>query len=227
MTSFAAPVVAWHGDAGPGVPLVVLLHGRGSNEVDIVGLADHLPAGAAYAAVRAPIGEGGGFAWFANRGIGRPTPESLGETMAWFRIWLDRIAPDGRPVVPVGFSGGGAFAGGLVLSDPGRYAGTGILSATLPFDAGVPTTPGRLAGMPVFIAHGDADDVIPRDLLQRTWTYLTGDAGSQTTAVRDPGGHGLSAAVVDALATWLSGLLVATDVPESPTESERTPPAEP
>ncbi|MDA8285705.1 MAG: serine esterase [Actinomycetota bacterium] len=213
MTFFAAPVVAWHGDADAAAPLVVLLHGRGSNEADIVGLADHLPAGPAYAAVRAPIGEGGGYAWFANRGIGRPTPESLAETMAWFRAWLDEVAADGRPVVPVGFSGGGTFAGGLVLADPDRYTGTGILYATVPFDAGVPTTPGRLAGMPVFVAHGDADNVIPRDLLERTWTYLTGDAGSQTRAVRDPGGHGLSAGVVDALAEWLSGLLAAVDVP--------------
>jgi phospholipase/carboxylesterase len=212
MTSFALPVVAWHGDAGPGAPLVVLLHGRGSNEADIIGLADYLPAGPAYAAVRAPIGEGGGYAWFANRGIGQPIAESLAETMAWFRVWLDGVAPAGRPVVPVGFSGGGAFAGGLVLADPGRYAGAGILYATLPFDACVPTTPGRLDGLPMFVAHGDADRVIPADLLERTWAYLTGDAGSQTTAVRDPGGHGLSAGVVDALAEWLSALLAAVDV---------------
>lgn len=207
MTTFAQPVVAWHGDAAPGAPLVVLLHGRGSNEADIIGLADHLPAGPAYAAVRAPIREGGGYAWFANRGIGRPIAESLAETMSWFRTWLDETAPDGRPVVPVGFSGGGAFAGGLILADPGRYAGAGILYATLPFEAGVPTTPDRLAGKAVLVAHGDADQVIPRDLLERTWTYLNGDAGSHTTAVRDPGGHGLSAGVVSALAEWLMRLL--------------------
>ncbi len=212
MTSFAAPVVAWHADADAAAPLVVLLHGRGSNETDIIGLADRLPRAAAYAAVRAPIGEGGGYAWFANRGIGRPIPESLAETMAWFRAWLDEVAPAGRPVVPVGFSGGGAFAGGLVLADPDRYAGAAILSATLPFDAGVPTTPGQLAGLPVFVAHGDADDVIPRDLLQRTWTFLTGEAGSHTTAMRDPGGHGLSVGVVDALAEWLGHLLRLEDV---------------
>ena len=213
MTAWAPPVVAWHGDAGSDAPLVVLLHGRGSNEADIIGLADHLPAGPTYAAVRAPIAEGGGYAWFANRGIGRPVAESLADTMAWFRTWLDEVAPDGRPVVPVGFSGGGAFAGGLILAHPERYAGAGILYATLPFDAGVPTTADRLAGMPVLVAHGDADSVIPRDLLTRTWTYLNGDAGSRTTAVRDPGGHGLSAGVVDALDQWLSRLFGAADVP--------------
>ena len=77
----------------------------GPNEADIIALADHLPDGPAYAAVRAPIAEGGGYAWFANRGIGRPVAESLAETMTWFRTWLDDAAPAGRPVVLVGFSG--------------------------------------------------------------------------------------------------------------------------
>jgi phospholipase/carboxylesterase len=81
-TAFTPPVVTTIGATGPDAPLVVLLHGRGSDERDIAALADHLPPGPAYATVRAPIAEGGGYAWFANRGIGRPLPESLDETMA-------------------------------------------------------------------------------------------------------------------------------------------------
>ena len=203
MTAFAPPVVAWRGEQGGDRPLVVLFHGRGSDEADIVTLADHLPDGLDYAAVRAPIAEGGGYAWFANRGIGRPVAESLAETMAWVRTWLDSVAPT-RPVVLVGFSGGAAFAGGLVLDDPRRYAGAAILYGTLPFDAGVPTTPERLAGQRVLVVHGDADVVIPRNLLERTWSYLHGDAGSITAGVRDPGGHGLSMAAVEAVARWLT-----------------------
>jgi phospholipase/carboxylesterase len=204
MTTFAPPVVAWHGQQDGERPLVVLLHGRGSNEADIVALADHLPTGLDYAAVRAPIAEGGGYAWFANRGIGRPVAESLADTMAWFRTWLDEAAPAGRPVVLVGFSGGAAFAGGLILDDPSRYTGAAILFGTLPFDAGVPTTNDRLAGLPVLGVHGDADVVIPRELLERTWTYLHDDAGSATTGVREPGGHGLTMATVDSVARWLT-----------------------
>ena len=150
MTSetFAPPVVATYGAADPSAPLVVLLHGRGSDERHIIDLAAHLPSGPAYAAVRAPIVEGGGFAWFANRGIGRPVAESLRDTMGWFRGWLDDVAPAGRPVLLVGFSGGAAFAGGLVLDDPSRYAGAAILYGTLPFDAGLDTDTGRLANLP-------------------------------------------------------------------------------
>jgi phospholipase/carboxylesterase len=203
MTAFPAPAVAWRGATDPAAPLVVLLHGRGSDEQEIVALADHLPAGPAYAAVRAPIAEGGGYAWFANRGIGRPVAESLAETMAWFRSWLDEVAPQGRPVVLVGFSGGAAFAGGLVLDAPARFAGAAVLYGTLPFAAGVPTSEGRLAGLPVLVAQGYDDTVIPRELLDRTWEYVHGDSGAQARGVRGPGGHGLTPAAVDALAQWL------------------------
>lgn len=214
MTAVADAVVEQRGSDDPTAPLVVLLHGRGSKEADIIALADHLPTGPAYVAVRAPIGEGGGYAWFANRGIGRPVAESLADTMAWFRSWLDAAAPEGRPVVLVGFSGGAAFAGGLLLQDPSRYEGAAILYGTLPFDAGVPTTPSRLEDARVLVIHGDQDAVIPRELLERTWTYLDGDAGSQTTAFHLPGGHGLSPEALTKLQQWLESVLADANAPQ-------------
>ncbi|MFJ8931510.1 alpha/beta hydrolase [Streptomyces sp. NPDC102364] len=198
---FGIPVVASRG--GNDAPLVVLLHGRGARETDIIGLADELPSHLSYAAVRAPLAEHGGFAWFANRGIGRPVASSLRATMDWFRRWLDEVAPPGRPVFLVGFSGGAAFAGGLLLDDPARYAGAAILYGTLPFDAGVPTDPGRLAGVPVFVAQGLHDQVIPRDLLDRTWHYATVESGASAIARKDPVGHGIAREALTALADWL------------------------
>lgn len=205
--TFADPVAAWRASDEGDAPLVVLLHGRGSNEDDIITFAEHLRPGPTYAAVRAPIAEGGGYAWFANRGIGRPIAESLAGTMGWFRTWLDDVSPSGRPVVLVGFSGGAAFAGGLILDDPARYSGAAILYGTLPFDAGVPTTDERLDGLPVLVAHGDADNVIPRDLLERTWQYLHDESGARVTGFRDPGGHGISPAVLAKLNEWLGEVL--------------------
>jgi phospholipase/carboxylesterase len=187
------PVVLTAGSTDPAAPLVVLLHGRGSSERDIIELAPHLPQSAAYAAVRAPIAEGAGFAWFANRGIGRPLADSLRQNMDWFSSWLDMFASPGREVILVGFSGGAAFAGGLLLDQPSRYSGAAILYGTLPFDAGVPVTPGRLAGIPVLVAQGEQDTVIPRELLDATWEYLTNPSGAPAWATRHPGGHGISA----------------------------------
>ena len=204
---FDAPVVEFHSPDVVEQPLVVLLHGRGSDEREILSLAPHLPQGATYAAVRAPIAEGGGYAWFANRGIGRPVAESLATTMAWFRTWLDEVAPAGRPVVLIGFSGGAAFAGGLVLSDPARYAGAAILYGTLPFDAGIPTTPARLALVPMFVAQGDSDLVIPKELLESTWSYLHNISGAPTQGHRDPGGHGITQAALQQLVGWLQARL--------------------
>ena len=206
MTTFAEPVLTHRGATDPDAPLVVLLHGRGSDEEQIATVAGHLPRRLAYAAVRAPIAEGGGFAWFANRGIGRPVAESLAETMAWFRVWLDAEAGV-RPVVLVGFSGGAAFAGGLLLADPARWAGVAVLLGTLPFDAGVPVDAGRLKDVPVLVARGVQDRVIPADLLDRTWAYLHEESGAALTAHLDPGGHGLSASAVTTLSDWLDGTL--------------------
>lgn len=203
MSNFATPIVATYGSTDETAPLVVLLHGRGSNEQEIISLAPHLPEGLMYAAVRAPIGEGGGFAWFANRGIGRPLAESLRSTMDWFRQWLDSVAPAGRPVTVVGFSGGAAFAGGLILDDPSRYAGAALLLGTLPFDAGLPIEPAQLAGLSVFVAQGERDNVIPRELLDRTWKYLTTESGAETTTHRDPGGHEITAETLASLIEWL------------------------
>ena len=204
MTSFTDPVVGWFGPDDARKPLIVLLHGRGADENSILGLAEHLPTGPSYAAVRAPIAEGGGYAWFANRGIGRPIAESLTETMRWFREWLDVIAPAGRPVVLLGFSGGAAFAGGLVLADPDRFSAAAIMFGTLPFEAGVPATAGRLAGVRVLVAQGDADQVIPRELLDRTWRYVSDESAATATMVRTPGGHAVTQDVVTALHDWVA-----------------------
>ena len=198
------PTVAWRGAGDRATPLVALLHGRGSHEQDIIGLADLLPTGATYAAVGAPIREGDGYAWFVNRGIGRPVAESLADTIAWFRRWLDDVAPAGRPVVLAGFSGGATFAAGVVLTDPTRFAGLATLYATIPFDAGVPTTPGRLDGVRVLVAQGDADNVIPVELQARSWRYLHDEARADLTARRSSGGHRITPDDVSALAAWLS-----------------------
>jgi phospholipase/carboxylesterase len=200
-TTFPTPAVASAGSEDPAAPLAVLL------QTEILPLAAHLPTGPQYVAVRAPIAEGGGYAWFANRGIGRPVAESLAATTAWFRAWLDGVAPEGRPVVLVGFSGGAAFAGGLLLAEPGRWAGAAITFGTLPFDAGVPVTAGRLRGVPVLVAQGDQDQVIPAELLSRTWTYLTEHSGAAVTKHRSRGGHGLTPETVTALSAWLTVVL--------------------
>lgn len=198
------PTILWRGSSDPAAPLVVLLHGRGSNERAIAGLADVLPMGPAYAAVRGPIDLGGdGYAWFENRGIGRPMAESLRAQLDWFWGWLDDDVAD-RPVVVIGFSGGAAFAGALALDRPSRLAGVAVLYGTMPFDAGLSTDPDQLDGLAVFHAQATDDAVIPRDLLERTWTYLSGDAGAIAVTHRHVGGHEISPSILPSLRQWIT-----------------------
>jgi phospholipase/carboxylesterase len=124
--------------------------------------------------------------------------------MVWFRAWLDDLVPPARPVILVGFSGGAVFAGGLVLDQPARFAGAALLYGPLPFDAGVPTSPARLAGVPVVLVQGLNDRVIPRDLQNRTWDYLVGESGASATARRDPVGHEIAGPALHAVAGWLT-----------------------
>jgi catechol 2,3-dioxygenase-like lactoylglutathione lyase family enzyme len=147
----------------PAAPLVVLLHGRGSNEPTSSGSPSTFPAArpTRRCGRRSPRAAGTPGSRTAapavpspNRSPRRSRGSGLGSTPP----------RSGRPVVLVGFSDGAAVAGGLALDDPSRFAGAAVLYGTLPFDTVVPTTMGRLSPLDVFVAHGNAVD--------RTWQYL-------------------------------------------------------
>ena len=201
MSDPGVPVVEWSGSAQPDVRLVVMLHGWGETETEMTALVPSLPPGPAYASLRAPYFQGRHRAWFTK---GQPFTTTAG----WFEDWLDSIHAYERPIVLVGFSAGAAFAGGVLLLNPRRYLGAAILSGTLPFDAGVETPTDRLIGKSVLLVHNTADAMIPPELLDRAWRYLTGDSGACTHALRFEGGHGISEQAVAALGHWLDEVLV-------------------
>lgn len=205
-----APTVVWSGSLDHHAPVVVLMHGRGSNEHEMASVAARLPAGLAVAALRGPVELGAAhFTWFENRGIGRPVPTSLRSSLEWFWTWLDDVTGD-RPVALVGFSGGSAFAGACLLDQPSRCVGAALLYGTIPFDAGVPTTPGRLADVHVLHAQGVDDPVMPVELMAQTWEYLTQQSGADLETWRTTGGHAIAPEVLAALDAWLVRTLVAT-----------------
>lgn len=202
----AAPVVSWSVEPGrrPGTPLIVALHGRGADEASFAQLAPHLPQGATAAFVRAPLAEGGGYAWFANRGIGRPLPDSIKAGADWLFDWLDAEAAGHTSVSLLGFSGGMAMAGGLLLARPERFTAAVLLSGTLPWDAGLPEEQGRLAGVPVFWGRDVADRVIPADLVARTGEWLREKSGARLEEHQYPGmGHGITLPVLEDASAFL------------------------
>ena len=201
--------VLWRRPAkhGASTPLVVLLHGRGADETDLIDLAPLLPPAFAYASVRAPVApEDGGYTWFENRGPARPLARSVRSSVDAFRAWLDEVEPAGndRPrTYLLGFSAGMMMAGALLLDEPTRFAGAVLLSGALAFDTAIPVTPQRLAGVPVFYGTGSLDEVIPAELATRTTAYLRDKSGAELTLREYPHGHSISRTEIGDIKAWL------------------------
>ena len=135
--AFPAPVVLWSKpeEARAGKPLLVLLHGYGANEQDLLSLADMLPEDFAVASVRAPIAMGPGFTWFpltAPSNIhstpSRPPPRYVLD-------WLDTVKANHPSVTLLGFSMGMAMATTLLRQRPADFAAVVGLSGFV-VDAG-------------------------------------------------------------------------------------------
>ena len=174
-------------------PLLLLLHGYGSNEQDLPTLVPHLPRGFAHAAVRAPITMApGSFAWVPIAVPGRPDPAVVADSTRALLAWLDEhVSPD-RVVVPLGFSQGGLMVTQLLRARPDRFAAALVLSGFVldqPAAGDEALSAGRV---PVFFGHGDADPIIPADATQRASAWLAEHV--DVTDRTYPGlAHGISA----------------------------------
>jgi phospholipase/carboxylesterase len=188
-------------------PLVLVLHGRGADEHDLVPVIERLPSALAYVSLRAPVAvDDGGFTWFENRGIARPIAKSLRASVVLLRTWLDEIAPPAaaRPCYLIGFSAGMMMAGALLLADPERFAGAVLLSGALPLDSGIDAQPGRLRGRPVLYARGSLDEMIPPELVRRSEVYLREGSGAELTFREYAHGHAITLPEIRDIAAWLS-----------------------
>lgn len=170
--------VLWRGgltaDDGAARPLLVLLHGYGADEHDLMGLAPHLPSDIALAAVRAPLTPpwpSPGHSWYPLEGDDARDPEAVTKAAERFLAWLDRLGHDG-PVGLLGFSQGGAVSLQAMRLQPERFAFVVDLSGYV--------SPGALPGdaalaelrPPVFWGRGTADQVIPTALVAHTTDWL-------------------------------------------------------
>jgi len=200
--------------------LLLLHHGRGSDERDLIGLADVLDPARDLLVVtpRAPLALPGspGFHWYLVPRVGYPDPASFEAARAALaelhdELWASTgIGPE-RTVL-------GGFSMGCVVS----YALA--LSAERPVPAGVlcwsgflPTVPGwepDVAGRPelrALIAHGSRDRVIEVGFGRRAAETLR--AGGMTVDYHETGaGHQIDPAVLPAAAEWLARTIPAAPV---------------
>ncbi|HRP07279.1 MAG TPA: alpha/beta hydrolase-fold protein [Gemmatimonadales bacterium] len=181
----------------PEAPLLVLLHGRGSDENDLLSLGSMISPYATVVTPRAPFpaaqwGYGPGWAWYRFIGGTTPEPESFEsgqETLAEFLRWLptgvDR--PD-SPLVIGGFSQGGTSSLGWSLRHPGRAAGVLVFSGFVADHPSVRIEPETVAS-PVWWGHGTADQSIPFRFAETGWQALTQAGANLSTYTAEGVGH--------------------------------------
>ena len=137
----------------------------------------------------------------AGRGVARR------DHQPGFASWLDEVAPGGRPVVLVGFSGGAAAAGGLASTI--RSASQVQRSSTAHAVRGGPSTPARSRSpAPVFVARGDRSGH-PLDLTSapRPARPATGHANHQPPRRWPPRPDPATLPGTESLACWVSRML--------------------
>ncbi len=186
-----------------GRPLLILLHGYGSHEGDLFGLASLLPQQPVIASLRAPLSEGIGFSWFPinlNAGL-RYDIEQVDAATNAVLSWLDTQAFTN--VSLIGFSQGAAMALELMRLAPTRFrcavALSGfVASAEHPKDA-------ALAAIrpPVFWGRGTDDQVIPAAAIDGTKEWLVRHARVETH-VYEGLAHSISNDELDDIVSFLN-----------------------
>jgi phospholipase/carboxylesterase len=195
--------------------LLVLHHGRGSDELDLLPLADLIDPERELHVVsaRAPGRLAGhpGYHWYVVRRVGHPDPESFAASTAALaelhdRLW-ERTGIGPERTVLGGFSMGAVMSYAVGLG-PGRPAPAGILALS----GFVPTVPDwspeltDREGLPVFIGHGSADPVIGVEFARRARRLLEDD-GLDVDYHESPVGHQIDPRTLALVPAWLDRTL--------------------
>jgi phospholipase/carboxylesterase len=173
----------------PAGPPLLLLHGTGGDEHDLLPLRDHLSPGAAALSVRGTVLENGMPRFFRRLREGVFDEDDLrqraDELADFVEQASDRYGIAARSLVAVGFSNGANIASALLLRRPAVLAGAVLFAAMVPF-AEPPAA--DLAGVPVIISNGDRDPMIPAAMTEQLAGQLR-DRGAAVTVLPHSGGH--------------------------------------
>jgi phospholipase/carboxylesterase len=216
MIELPAPLTSLIHEGDADAPVIVLLHGRGSDERDLFPLGRELHPHATVVSVRAPFpaapwGYGPGWAWYRFLGDTTPEPESFEAGQAALARFLEELpATLGRPLPTAslilgGFSQGGTSALAFALRHPGRVGAVLVFSGFLANHPNVVVPPGFTT--PIWWGHGTADGAIPFAYGEAGWQALRG-AGAALTTVSYPGmGHTIGEAELRDAARWVGSMV--------------------
>jgi phospholipase/carboxylesterase len=201
--------------AGPAKGLLILHHGRGTDEHDLLGLADLFDGRRRLDVVtpRAPLQLPGspGYHWYVAPRVGYPDPQTFEESRAKLaglhdELWERTGLTPGQTVFG-GFSMGTVMSYAMGLSGD-RPAPAGILA----FSGFIPTVEGwgpSLEDRPqlrVFIAHGRRDPVIDVAFARQARDTLVA-AGLDVDYHEHDGGHHIDPRQLELATRWLAGVL--------------------
>ena len=183
-------------------PPLLLLHGTGGDENDLVPFGHRLAPGAALLSPRGKVSERGAARFFRRLAEGVFDLEDLAARTGELAEFIERAGKAYGLAKPIafGFSNGANIAASLLLTRPDVLAGAVLLRAMTPFE---PKTLPDLGGIPVLMLSGAADPLVEpenRDKLADT----LGAAAAEVTHEIVTAGHNLSPRDIVAAEAWLA-----------------------
>ncbi len=190
--------------AGPGAPVLLLLHGTGGDEHDLLPLGRALAPDAGTLSPRGKVREQGMPRFFRRFADGVFDVEDLRRRTAELAEFVSAAADayhfGAAPVVAVGYSNGANIAASLLLLAPRALAGAILFRAMVPL---VPQQVPALPRTPVLVSNG-RDDPYAADGETDRLVALLRQAGADVTLEWQPAGHGLTPTDVEVARDWLA-----------------------
>jgi phospholipase/carboxylesterase len=186
----------------PARPPLLLLHGTGGNESDLLPLAERVAPGAALVSPRGKVIEHGMPRFFRRLAEGVFDTEDVkrrAQELADFVEAARKTYGIAKPIA-IGFSNGANIAAAMLLLRPEALAGAVLLRPVVPLE---PAMPPELTGVPVLMLSGSEDPMSPparRDRLESLLRQAGADVRHETV----PAGHGLVAEDLAIAEKWLS-----------------------
>ncbi len=194
-------------------PLLLLLHGYGSNEEDLYSFASELPEDYYVISVRAPYDMMyGSYAWYAinfdadeNKFSDHDQAIESRDLIAKFIEELIENYPiDANNITLIGFSQGCILSYAVALSYPEKVQRVIAMSGYLNLDIVAENyTSNNFKNLKIFASHGTVDQVIPVDWARKAKPILE-NLGIETVYKEYPIGHGVSPQNFHDFKNWLS-----------------------
>jgi predicted esterase len=182
---------------------LVLLHGTGGNEEDLIPLGSVLAPDASLLSPRGKVVENGLPRFFHRLAEGLFDVEDLKFRSRELADFVnDASATYGfepKSVALVGYSNGANIAAGMILGEFLVPAAAMLFRPMVPF---TPDNPPNLNGLRVFISSGNFDQMVPRGESERLARLLR-DAGAKVTHNREDSSHGLTNEEATKASRWL------------------------